>query len=73
MEQLIQRKEHIVNTRILNWNWSNMFIGTMLLLNNMMILLTLLYIKDNVYEFNEIGENIKHYLNNYTLHIAFSK
>ena len=73
MEQLIQDKEHTVNTRILNWSWSNMFIGSMLLINNMMILATLLYIKDNIHEYNSIGEGIKQYLNNYTLHIAFSK
>ena len=71
--KLIQNEEHIVNTRILNWSWSNMFIGSMLLINNMIIVLTLLYIKDNVYEINSIGDNIKHYLDNYTLHIAFSK
>lgn len=73
MEQLIKDKEYTINTRVLNWSWSNMFIGSMLLINNMMIVVAVLYIKDNISEFNTLGHNIKDYLNNYTLHIAFSK
>jgi len=70
MEQLIQDHNHAETCRSIYFNWSNMFIGFMFLLNNIILIVTILYVKDNIYS---VGDDMKQYLNNYTLHIAFTK
>ena len=60
-----RNQQNVVGNRI---NWSVIFIGLMLLLNNLIII----YVVYNLeMEFDNLSDSIKNYFNNYTLHVAF--
>ena len=54
------------------WNWSSIYIGTMLLANNIIIILIVYYVNSKSDFIDDIGNSIKQYLNDYTLHISFN-
>lgn len=55
----------------LNWNWSNIYIGTMLLINNIIIVSVIFYADSKLNDIDDIGSSIRHYFDNYTLHVSF--
>jgi hypothetical protein len=54
---------------IVKWNWANMFIGLMLLINNIIIVSVVFFVFNAC---QEIGPDIKKYFDNYVLHVSFA-
>jgi hypothetical protein len=49
-------------------NWPNIFIGLMLLINNIIIISVIFYV---IYYCKGIGSDVKKYFDNYILHVSF--